>query len=161
MSMQVWRPGQLKGFAALQYLRHTLFGFCAVPVLKQPNFGAQLFMVGSHGVLCVPVPAPSQSVRKLIAPIVSWRSWQAVPATGQPAFVMGLQLAVQRVTPGMAMPLPSSSWTRQSPPGAVQSASVLQNLSQVATVLDTFTQTVPGEHTSPARPHCWPQATLP
>jgi hypothetical protein len=61
----------------------------------------------------------------------------------------------------MVPPIPLSSWTAQSPPGATQSAFVLQNSLQVLTVADASMQSVPSAHSSADVPHAPPTGTFP
>ena len=78
---------------------------------------------------------------------------------GQPTFVVGSQFSEQSATPGMAFIFASLRPRMQRPPGAVQSASVSQNLAQVLVVAVVLMQSRPALQSVPV--HTWPLAALP
>jgi hypothetical protein len=109
----------------------------------------------------VPVPTSPQIVRKRIRPLDSCASEHPLPA-GQPELVIGLQLGVHRVALGMLPPEPLSSWSRQSPPGALHCESLVQNSRHWAAVAEAVTHVKPAAQRSLAEaPQLCPSPFVP
>lgn len=135
---QLW-PAEHWGWLTLHHLRQT----DAPAEPTQPKPPAQ-----SLGAMqAAPSPPGPASIHDVWPTLSTVCAWHAVPAAGQPVCATGSQLSLHSLTPTAGCPLTVIEMA-QRPPGATQSASLLQNARQCPTV-GMLMHMVPG-------PHCWP-----